>query len=55
LNDSSRTVISHREREAGSSSTALEWAGVAEVVTAADRAVTPKAGARLHSASATHP
>jgi hypothetical protein len=36
-------VISHRERGAHSSSTALEWAGVAEVVTAADRAVTPKA------------
>src|SRR5664279_3451216 len=29
--------------------TVLEWAGVAEVVTGADRAVTPKTGARLHS------
>jgi hypothetical protein len=42
-------VISHRERGVGSSATVLEWAGVAEVVTNADRAVTPKAAARLHS------
>src|SRR5664280_2264627 len=44
LNDTRRTVISHREREAGSSSTALEWAGVAEVVTNARPCGHPESG-----------